>query len=172
MFAALPAQEQGGLLWFEIALWALPTLLACARGMSAGKGLRAGWFVIALACSVVVLDKAVDLQIALHQLGQELVVRIDPRHRLKGPHAWMRVVLLGGLFLVAAAGLLLAVRRDHDLHAGKRIALAGLVGVLGYVGARLVPAIGKRLGEPTTWVIEISLWLVILVGLTRRGRRE
>ena len=171
MLAALPAQEQGGLFWFEIVLWAVPTFLALARGVSAGKGVRAGWFVVALACAAVVVDKTVDLQIVLHHAGQDLVARIDPRHRMKGPHAWMRIALLGGLFLIGSAGLFFTVRRDHDLHAGKRIALGGLVGVMGYVGARLVPAVGRRLSESTAWVIEISLWLVILWGLSRRSRQ-
>jgi hypothetical protein len=156
-------------MWGEVVLWAVPGLGACARFATGTRGRRAAWVVVAGACLVIMADKGLDMQTVLYHRGQEWVQRLDPELRLRGPHAWMRWALLGALVTGGTLGLVLLVRRDQALAGGKLLALAGLVAVMGYLGARLVPGLRHHLDGAVGLSIEFACWLIIAVGIVRGG---
>ena len=159
--------EAGARLWGEALVWSLPAIGALARFVRAPRGGRLGWLVIAAACAVVVLDKAIDVQTVLHHAGQDLVRAVDPEHRMRGPNAWMRWLLLGGGFLLATGLMVWVAVRDRDLTGGKRLSLVGLVMVLGYLGARLLPAVKARVEGGAGLAVEAVCWVVIVAGIAR-----
>lgn len=171
MLAALLEPEQGARAWGEAALWALPCAGALLLFLRGARGRRLGWLLIAAGCAAVVLDKAVDLQTVLHQAGQGLVRHLDPEHRMRGPNAWMRWVLLGGGFALGAAVLVAAALRDRGLCAGRRLGLLGLVLVLGFLAVRLLPAVKVRVDGGTALLVEGLCWLLVLAGVLRGARR-
>lgn len=149
----------------EAACWALPALAASAVFLRSPRGGRASWAVVAGACAAIVADKLVDLQIRLYRLGKELVAGADPELRLRGEHLWLRLLLLGGLFVAGAFALRFGARLDRRPGRGKRVALAGLVLVLAFLGARLVPALKPHFAPPRDVVLEGLTWLVVVAGV-------
>ena len=63
---------------FEIVLWAAPAVLAGRAGLGSPRGERTVWWTVALACAVIVMDKAFDLQIHVYHLGQDWVRALGP----------------------------------------------------------------------------------------------
>ncbi len=165
MLLLLPRPEHGSRLAISILLWVLPALGASLRYLRGERGARLGWLVVAAAIWLVVADKAWDLQTLLYRGAQEMVHRVDPQLRMRGPHAWMRWCLLGGGFLLSAALLWWGARADRQLTGGKRLSLLGLVAILAYLGARLLPRVKAHLdGGAEDW-IELAIWVVIAVGI-------
>ena len=154
-----------------MAAWILPLLGALALFRAGRPGQRLTWLVIACACGAVVLDKGCNLQEIVHQTGQDVVRVLDPEHRLRGPHLWWRYLLLGGLALAGVLGLVLLMRLDRSLDLPKALCALGLVTVIVYLGARLVPALHDRLQQPLGWVIEGGSLLLILGGELLGWRR-
>lgn len=156
-------------LGLELLLWTVPALAAGARFARGRRGVRGAWLVVAAACAAIVADKAFDVQTVAHRVGQDLVLAIDPEHRMRGPHAWMRQLLLGGLFVLGVALLWLLARSDRALRGGKVVSLLGLVLVMGYLGLRMLPPVRERISEPLAWAIEGACWLLVVVGLAVGG---
>lgn len=127
-------------------------------------GARAAWALVAAACALIAVDKAVDFQTHLHALGQQLVARIDPGTSMRGEHVWMRLVLLGGLVLGGCAVLVAWLRFDSERRRAKQISLAGLALILAYLGARLVPSLKEPLAPPRGWVVEGLAWALVVGG--------
>lgn len=149
----------------EVLLWAPPALLALRRARSAPPGERRTWAVVAAACVVIVLDKTVDLQAFAMAAGRHLVHAYAPDLAAHGGRPLARAALLGAFFVAGCAGMFALVRGDRRLERRKLLALAGLVGVMAYLGARLVPAVGQRLGPAGGAAIELACCALVWTGL-------
>ncbi len=150
--------------WLALVMWVLPLGLAIRLACREVKGRRRTWWVMALCCAVIVLDKAVDLQQPVYELCQQLVAAWDPDERLWGAHLIWRYLLLGGLFLAGALGLWWLVRGDQGLHLGKSLALFGMLLIMLYMGLRLVPAVGERITASLDKVVQVGCWFLVLLG--------
>jgi len=155
------------LLWLATAILSVHVVRAHPRGQ------RASWVVVSGFSILVVLDKAFDLQmLALEvalavrdQLGADAAVQeqFDLREHAK---------LVKAAVLVAATALGLGValwlaRRDRGMDRNRVIALFGVLGVIGYVGLRMVPGVASRLSDVAGWGIEFACWLCVTLGLAR-----
>lgn len=150
--------------WVELLPWLVAAVAGSWLAFRSPPGGRAGWFLVAAICLVIVADKAVDVLQPVTQLGRQLVAMLDPETRLRGPRVLLRVALLGGLFLAGCLGFLLVLRRDQDLHKAKLLAIAGLVAVMGYLGARLLPAVAQSLTPWMEWTVQGGCWLCVIGG--------
>jgi hypothetical protein len=163
--------EHGARLWVEVGFWAVPAAGALARFLRGEHGRRLCWLLVCAGCLVITLDKAFDIQVPVHHLGQRLVHDLDPVHRMRGEHLWMRWLLLGGGFLVGTGGLVFVASRDRALDGGKRMSLLGLVLVLGYLGCRMLPQVAQRIEGRTELVIEGVCWILTAAGIVLGDRR-
>lgn len=160
MFAR--AETHGLQLYLEVAMWALPALLAWRLWWRGRPGARAGWLAIAAICTVISIDKGVDLQMLALPWLQRLAHWIDPEAATNGRDRGVRLGLVAIGALLLAAPLWLLMRLDRQPTGPKVLAAAGLFGVVLYLGARmLLPG----LGEVTGWMIEIGCWLLVMVGV-------
>ena len=132
---------------------------------------RGAWRVVAGYCSVVAIDKAVDLQTAFYQFVQWSLDTLDPWLGLRQHHRFVRFLLLVPMTAVAVGGTVWLVRRDPHLDRGRKLAIAGLVLVLLLVGLRLLPGF-VMLDEQTGWVVEGLACLLISIGLLLGWRAE
>ena len=152
--------------WSGLCLWAVPAFLLLPLWMRSSPGERTTWTVAALLLALIWVDKVLDLQTWVHQFGQEVVRAVDPEWRLRGPHLWMRRVLLGSAFLSAVAGMTLLVRRDQHVGLAKIITLAGFWGIAGFLALRHLPAVQAALAVDQERWIEWSCLALVLTGLT------
>ena len=168
------AESTGFTLASEVLLWSVPALLAVRAGLRSPRGERAVWWVVASACTVITLDKALDLQNVAHELGKRLVWTFAPGLTSSGGRPLARLALLGGLLLVASGVLYLLVRRDRAIGRSKRLSLSGLVLVMSYLGARLAPGLQDWFGMATPagvgWsgvglAVELACWLLVVAGV-------
>jgi hypothetical protein len=160
------AEHESGLVYAtEIALWTTPTLLAFTLACRFPKGTRIAWVILGTACLAIVLDKALDLLSVAHKTGQQLVKAVDPETRMRDGNLVYRFLLLGGLFVASSLGLVFCLRRDRDRSRGKVLAFVGLLLVLAYIAARMIPGLKERLLPPTGWIVEAVSYALILLGL-------
>lgn len=158
----------------EAVLWALPGWLAARLALRLPAERRRTWMVVAAACAVVVLDKVLDLQMLAVRHGKSLVHAIDD---LVGDRRHRTVVRIAVLSVLAAAGtgaLWWGVRGDRHRDGPKRLALLGLLGVLLFLGARLVPGLKERarsavLAESVELACCGLVWCGVLLGRARGG---
>ena len=155
---------------FGIAAWAVPAVLALRAGLRSPRGARTVWWIVAAACTIITTDKAFDLQIHAHQLGQALVKAIAPGLTHDGGRPWARVALLGALFLIGCGALYGLVRSDRSIDGSKRLSLLGLVLVMAYLGARLVPRLRDWWTPALGMVVEGTCWLLVVAGPIRASR--
>lgn len=164
------AETHGTLLLLEVALWALPTALAALLLARSNPGVRAGWLVVALACVVICIDKAIDLQMRLMPWLRQLAHLIDPEASNTGSHRGTRIAIVGGAALMTMAGLWLVLRRDRQFDGPKRIAASGLCGIVCYLGARFLLPPGTT-SEATDWIVGLCCWGLVMAGLGAALRR-
>ena len=157
---------------FEIVLWAVPALLAGRAGLRSTRGERTVWSTVALACAVIVTDKAFDLQIRVYHLGQDWVRALGPALTHGGGRPFLRLVLLGALFLVGCGALYWLVRADRSIDRAKRLSLLGLVLVMAHLGARLAPGLRDVLTPAAGRVVEMACWLLVVAGAIRAQSRR
>jgi len=154
-------------------LWLATAILSVYVVRAYPRGLRASWVLVSGFSILVVLDKAFDLQmLALEvalavrdELGADAAVQEQFDLREHGK-------LIKAAVLVAATGLGLGValwlaRRDRGMDRNRVVALLGVLGVIGYVGLRMVPGVSSRLSDPAGWAIEFACWLCVTIGLVR-----
>lgn len=164
----------------EIILWTVPTGLAVRAGLRSGEGRRAVWWVIALACSVITLDKAFDFQILVYRAAKEWVGVLAPGLTSDGGHPLARIALLGALFLIGSGALYWLVRSDRSIDGPKLISLLGLMLVMAYLGLRLAPGLKEALTPAGGHAIELACWGLVVTGTirardqrrTKSGRRR
>lgn len=163
-----------GVVTLEVLLWGVPAVLAMRLVRTLPPDHRRSWIVIAAACAVIVLDKVVDLQMAMMTAGRALVRRLAPGMRRGGSDHLGRAALLAALLVVACVALWALVRADRHFGPAKATALAGLVGVMGFLGARLVPSLAGPLGTGGLgWVVELVCCALVWTGiLAARARGE
>lgn len=156
-------------------LWLATAILSVHVVRAYPRGLRTSWVVVSGFSILVVLDKAFDLQMLALEVA--LMVRdalsadpavqeqlsFDLREHAKAVKA---VVLVAATALGLGTALWLA-RRDRGMDRNRVIALLGVLGVIGYVGLRMVPGVASRLGEVAGWAIEFACWLCVTTGLAR-----
>jgi len=152
---------------FEIVLWAAPAVLAGRAGLRSPRGERTVWWTVALACAVIVMDKAFDLQIRVYHLGQDWVRALGPALTNDGGRPFLRLALLVALFLVGCGALYWLVRADRSIDRAKRLSLLGLVLVMAHLGARLAPGLRDVLTPVASPVVEIACWLLVAAGTIR-----
>lgn len=146
----------------EVALWALPAALGWWLWHTSARGARSGWLLVAVATTVICIDKAIDLQVLLLPHLQRLAHWIDPESSRGGRHAFVRIALVAGAALAGVAALWLWLRTDRQRSGPKLCAFAGLCGVLGWLAIRQLSSAG--FGDVAAWTIELSCWALVLAG--------
>jgi hypothetical protein len=140
--------------WLNLGLWVIPFLLAVRLSLRAPPGRRAAWFVVAICCGGICADKVVDLQMILFSDGKSVFKALAEAHPvLQENKRWIKMGLLGFLFLAGVGGTLFLIRRDEDLSPPKWMGLGGLILVMAFVAARLMP--GLR-GHVASWIGMVS----------------
>lgn len=157
--------------WGEIGAWALPALGALLLLRRSPRGARAAWGVVFVACSLIVIDKGVDLLSLVYDEGRRLVGKFDPGNKLRGETLWLRYVVLGGLFAVSCLGLALLVRTDRRIDAAKLLSLSGIVGILGWLAIRLVPSVKDDITVGVSVAVQGGCLAAILLGEAWGWRR-
>jgi hypothetical protein len=147
----------------EAALWGVTALLASVLAFREPRGARVGWWIVAAATTLIVLDKVVDIYSFVHAVGASLASGFDPEH-MRGRFSMLRTVGLGVTFVVGCGGLFWLARTDAAFGRGKRLCFLGLAVVIGLLVVRLVPAAQGYLPAVVTKVIEAAAWLMVLVG--------
>jgi len=164
--------------WLNLGLWVVPFLLAVRLSLSAPPGRRAAWFVVALYCGGICADKVVDLQMILFSDGKSVFKALaDAFPVLQENKRGIKLGLLGFLLLAGVGGTLFLIRKDEGLSPPKWMSLCGLILVMAFVAARLMP--GLR-GDVASWigmVVEGAALLLVTIGLLlggvqNRGGRE
>lgn len=156
--------ETGAVFVLEVAAWSLPAALAAVLARRSPPGCRITWALLAAACAAIALDKAIDIHQWVHDAGQFLVRLVDKQYRFRGPTAGYRLLLLGGLFLVACTSLWLVIRRDRALGPAKLLGLSGIVMAMAYLAARLVPAMTGVFAGWRAWAVEGACYAMVLGG--------
>lgn len=146
-------------------LWAIPALLAVLCARRHAPGARWGWWLVAAVAAVISLDEALGLQRWIYDAGRDLVGRLDPVHRLRGPHMHWRWVLLGSGPAVGVGLLLWLTRGRLRVAPPAALSLFGVVVTCSYAALRLVPTIKDRLTPELRPWIETCCWGVICVGI-------
>lgn len=136
-----------------LVVWAV--LAACALRLvrRLPRRERGAWLVVAIYCTIVAVDKAVDLQTVFYRVVQWALDVADPWLGVRAHRNLVKGLLLVPLTIVAVGGTLWLVRRDRHLDRGRKLAIAGLVLVLLLVGLRLLPPF-RALDETACWVVE------------------
>lgn len=167
------AGTEGVQLAAEVALWAVPGLLAlrAARGSSPSTGRT--WWLVAGCCAVISLDKALDLHALAMKGAHWLASVVDPELRNQGARQGLRTGLLLGGALVGTAGLWLLARRGGRPDGAQYLSLAGLALVLLLLATRLT-ARGRVLVEDPrlAWAVELTAWGLVLAGTLRARRAQ
>jgi hypothetical protein len=163
-------RQEGAMDLLMQAAWTLlavaAVLLPCRRRAPA----RDAWWLVAAACCLVALDKAVDVQVWCFTTAKALVQAAVASLGLDGERRLLRHVLLVAATGAAVVGTVVLVRRDPDLDRAKRCALAGLVLVVLLVGLRLLPGFAWLHDERVGWLVEGLGCGLVAIGL-RRGFR-
>jgi hypothetical protein len=155
-----------GTVALEVLIWGVPAVLAARLATHLPPGHGRTWIIVAVSCAVIVLDKLIDLQMAAMSLGRPVVRRLAPEMTMGGPDRLGRTVLLGILVLLATGALWLLVRADRHWNRPKVQALAGLVGVMTFLGARLIPTFSSALGSHGLgWAIELGCCALVWKGI-------
>jgi len=172
--ARIPDKTQATLLGDQITLlaWAILAVLSWLLVRRLPRHERGAWLVVAAYCSVIAIDKAVDLQIAFYSFVQWSVDVLDPWFGLRQHRGVVKVLLLVPMLIVTVGGTIWIVRQDRRLDRSRVFAIAGLVLVVLLVGVRALPGFGF-LDEEVGWGLEaVSCWLIaagLLLGF--RGSR-
>ena len=166
--------EAPGLVVLEVLIWGVPLVLAIRLLRALPRDHRRTWLVVAAACAVIVLDKLVDLQMVAVTVGRGLVHRFAPELTSHGPDRWGRAALLATLLVLGCGALWALVRGDRHWSRPKATALLGLVGVMAFLGARLLPVFAGPLGgNGVGWAVELIccalVWTGILAARTPDG---
>ena len=151
--------------WLEVSAWSVPALAGLVLFARGRRHERSTWAVVGAACLVIAADKGLDLQIRVYRAGQAIVGWLDPATRLRGRNLPWRLALLGGLFAAGTVALVLLLRGDRRIGAAKKLSLAGLLGVMAYLGLRLLPGGHRVFAPPIGWGVEAALWLAVVGGL-------
>ncbi|HIF39995.1 MAG TPA: hypothetical protein EYQ74_02705 [Planctomycetes bacterium] len=152
--------------WRGLCIWAVPAFLLVPLWVGSPRGERTTWTVAALLLGLIWLDKILDLQSMVHHAGQELIGALDSQWRMRGPHLWMRWVLLGSTFLAAVAGITVLVRCEQHVSPAKILTLTGFLGIAGFVTMRHLPAIHTALASGLDRWLEWGCLGLVLSGLT------
>lgn len=150
----------------EVLIWSVPLVLAIRLLCALPRDHRRTWIVVAVACAVIVLDELVDLQFPAMTVGRALVHRSAPEMTRSGADSWGRAALLATLLILGTGALWALVRGERYWTRPKATALVGLVGVMGFLAARLVPSLGGALGGGGVgWVVELTCCALVWAGI-------
>ena len=148
-----------------LVVWAVLALLSLRLVWRLPASARGAWYVVAIYCTVVAIDKFVDLQTAFYATVRWGIEVLDPWLGLRQHRPLVRVTLLVPMTLVAVGGTVILVRRDRSFDRGKKLAIGGLVLVLLFVAGRLMPGTRGILNEALCWGLEGVACLMIAIGL-------
>lgn len=126
---------------------------------------RGAWYVVAIYCVAVAIDKIVDLQMVFLLTVRWGMDVLDPWLGLRQHRLVVRVILLLLLAIIAIGGTVTLVRRDRDFGTGKKLAISGLILVLLFVLGRMMPVLATVLSQTVCWVLEAVACLLIAIGL-------
>jgi hypothetical protein len=153
-----------GVVWAGLAIAAI--VLVC----SLPRGARGAWIVVAGYCTIVAIDKVVDLQMAAYWTTKWIVDVLTPVADLRQHRTAVRVVLMVVLTSLGIGGTVWLVRHDRELDRPRMLAIGGLLLVIAMVGARLVPG-SPFFDEVLDWIIEGVACACIAAGLALGWRR-
>ena len=151
--ASLPSEANAIGDLVTLVVWSLLALFALWLVLRLPRGVRGTWLVVAAYCSVVAIDKSIDLQSTFYRLVQWGIDLLDPSLGLRRHRTVLRIALLVPLTALAVGGTLWLVRRDRRLDRARLMAITGLVLVLLLVGLRLLPGL-EAIDETTGWIVE------------------
>ena len=151
--------------WINLLLWLIPGLFALwlARRFPCGK--RGVWWVVAVYCLVISLDKVIDLQTVMYVSVRCLMLWLRSHLPIAGYWSGIRI---GLCVLYLLAGLSVTgylIRSDTAITRTKIVSLLGLVVILCYVALRLIPPVGAVLEPPVGWFVEGAGFTLVDLGL-------
>lgn len=175
---AILLRGAGDPMWIDMVsalLWLVTAILSVYVVRAHLRGARASWILVSGFCTVVVVDKAVDLQMVALDFAKavrdallaspELQEQLAIDFREHGIEV-KATVLVAATILGLTVAIWLA-RRDRGMDRNRVLALLGVLGVIGYVGLRMVPGLAERLSGIAGWGIEFACWLCVTLGLVR-----
>ena len=148
-----------------LVVWAVLACLSLRLVWRLPASVRGAWYVVAIYCTVVAVDKFVDLQTAFYQTVRWSTEVLDPWLGLRQHRLFVRVLLLVPATIVAVGGTVALVRRDRNIDRAKKLAIGGLVLVLVFVAGRLLPGLRWLFSEAVCWGLEAVACLLIAAGL-------
>lgn len=151
-----------------LVLWALLALVSWLLVLRLPAGRRGAWLLVSTYCTIVALDKVIDLQMALFVSVRWSIDLLDPWFGLRQHRLVVRVLVLLTLAGLAIAGTVLLARRDLYLDRGKKVAISGMLLVLLLVAARLVPGLSAVFSDNLCWIFE-GISCLLIVGGMRSG---
>lgn len=135
------------------------------------RGPRGLWWLVAAACVVVAVDKAVDLQTHVFATGKAAARAALAALGLDGARKPVKAALLLAGTLAALAAFAWLLRRDRAIDAPKRLACAGLALVVALVGLRFAPGMGWLADVRASWAVEAVACGLVAIGLRGGFRR-
>lgn len=154
-----------------LVVWTALALASCALVGRQPPGRRGAWSVVALYCTIVAVDKAIDLQGMFYVAVRRVPDLVEQMTGWSGHRGIVRTSMVVIVAAGALLGTLWLVRRDRRLDCPRWLAIGGLLAVLLWVGLRplLPPDVHD---EPIGWAIEAAACLAIAAGLRLGWRRS
>ena len=148
-----------------LVVWAVLALLSLRLVWRLPGSGRGAWYVVAIYCSVVAVDKIIDLQTAFYATVRWGIEVLDPWFGLRQHRVLVRLLLLVPMAIIAVGGTVMLVRRDRQIDRGKKLAIGGLILVLLFVLGRLLAGLRWVLNEAVCWGLEGVACALIALGL-------
>src|SRR5690606_16768004 len=144
--------------------WSILALLSWLLVRRLPRAERGAWLVVAAYCSIIAIDKAIDLQLAFYNFAQWCVDALDPWFGLRQHRGIVKFALMIPMLIITVGGTIWVARQDRRLDLSRALAIAGLVLVLLLVGMRILPGFGF-LDEAVGWGFEAVSCALIAAGL-------
>ncbi|MBN2490477.1 MAG: hypothetical protein JXQ29_06475 [Planctomycetes bacterium] len=161
-------------LWAIFGVWLVPGLLAAVLWRRSRPGSRAAWLLVAAGCLVFSADKLLDLQVQFYRVAHRLLRTAVECGLGDGARLPLRIVVLGSGLAVVLVVFRVFVRQDRQIDWPKGLAVGGVVWIVVYVGARLVPAVANLITPEAHRIAEgtglLLAWSGTVIGWLR-GKR-
>lgn len=171
MIARLPGGDDAPLGdAITLAVWTLLALAAVLFVLRVPAARRGTWLLVALACTVVALDKAVDLQSLAYEVVRGGAHLLEAVLGARAQHAAVKAAILLGMTGCGVAAAVWWVRRDRPLDRPRWSAVCGLLLVVVYVGVRFLPGCASLAEEWVGWLVEAVAVALVASGIASAWR--
>lgn len=152
------------------AAWSVLAVAAAAL-LVRQRAPRGLWWLVAAACIVVAIDKAVDLQTRVFEGGKVALGAVLDGLGIGAARRAAKALALAVVTVGAIASLVWFVRRDRAIDRSKLLAVAGLALVLALVGVRILPGMAWLADPRAGWAVEAVACALVACGLRGGFRR-